>query len=143
ILVKVDRAAMMNSLEVRVPLLDYRVVEFAARVPNALRIHEGRQKVMLRRLLQRLVPDWVLDKPKQGFGVPIGDWFRGQGADEFLTTMQSDQARSREFVNPEYVRRLISEHRRGPRDLSTRIWSLLCLELWLEHWRGSVQHRAA
>lgn len=137
ILVKVDRAAMKNSLEVRVPLLDHRIVEFAATVPNSLRINDGAQKVMLRKLLQRLVPEWVLKKPKQGFGLPIGSWFRGSGSEAVLEPLLRGDARSNEFFDPRYVRALVSAHQQGSRDLSARIWALLCLEMWLESWRDS------
>ncbi|MEO0575365.1 MAG: asparagine synthase (glutamine-hydrolyzing) [Pseudomonadota bacterium] len=142
ILVKVDRAAMKNSLEVRVPLLDHRIVEFAATVPNTLRINDGSQKVMLRKLLQRLLPEWVLNKPKQGFGLPIGSWFRGSASADILEPLLRSDARCNAFFDQRYVHTLVSEHQKGQRDLSARIWSLLCLEMWLESWREThIPHR--
>lgn len=130
ILVKLDRMAMANSLEGRSPFLDPKVVEFAVRLPSALRVKQRRGKHLLRKAAERWLPPDVLRKPKQGFAIPLGQWFRGP-----LRTLASDLIESRSFrerglVDPAAAKRYLSGHLSGEADYGEVLWLTLCLELW-------------
>lgn len=135
VLTKVDRAAMAVSLESRLPFLDLDVVELAWRIPTDMKLRGGTTKWVLRRLLHRYLPPSLVERPKMGFGVPLGSWLRGplRGWAESLL----DERRLREFgvLHPEPVRRAWRAHVRGRRDLGYELWDVLCLQAWLEHWR--------
>lgn len=132
ILAKVDRAAMAVSLETRVPFLDHRVVEFAWRLPLHMKIRDGETKWVLRQLAYKHVPRELLDRPKQGFGVPLADWLRGplRGWAEALL----DERRLREegFFRPEPIRRKLAEHMSGRRNWAHHLWTVLMFGAWLE-----------
>ncbi|MCA1798680.1 MAG: asparagine synthase (glutamine-hydrolyzing) [Xanthomonadaceae bacterium] len=129
ILTKVDRMSMAHSLEVRVPLLDHKLVEFAATVPPAMRIRNGTTKSILKKAMRGIVPDEVIDRPKRGFAVPVGDWFRGGLAPFVRELLLSDRSRARGVVNAGYVERLLTLHE-GGRTLDTQLWTLISFELW-------------
>ena len=129
-LTKVDRMSMAHSIESRVPLLDHLVVEFAASLPASLKIQGSRRKHLLKELAFRLVPRELLDRPKQGFGVPIGNWFRGSLRETFGDVIGSSVTRQRGYFNQAFVRRILDEHLAGTRDHSLRLWQLLVFELW-------------
>ncbi|OGG48164.1 MAG: asparagine synthase (glutamine-hydrolyzing) [Candidatus Handelsmanbacteria bacterium RIFCSPLOWO2_12_FULL_64_10] len=137
ILVKVDRASMLNSLEVRVPMLDHPLVEFAARVPARLRIAGGEPKHLLKSLARRLVPPQVIDRPKWGFGVPLKLWFRGALLPYARRMLLGPDAISGALLDPRAVAFVIDRHQRGGRDFNHQIWLLLVLEHWCR------QHPAA
>ena len=137
-LTKVDRMSMAHSIESRVPLLDHRVVEFAASLPASLRIQGDRRKHLLKQLAFRLVPRELLDRPKQGFGVPIGHWFRGSLRDVFGDILGSPDARQRGYFNYGFVDRVLAEHLSGRRDHSLRLWQLLVFELWHRQYAGQA-----
>jgi asparagine synthase (glutamine-hydrolysing) len=130
VLVKVDRAAMRCALEVRIPFLDYRVVELANAMPATMKVCGATQKYVLRRLLRDVVPVEVLAGPKRGFGIPIRHWFRGELKRYARDRLLGTSSRSREYILPGAVERLLGAHERGGRDLSERIWTLLVLEEW-------------
>jgi asparagine synthase (glutamine-hydrolysing) len=132
ILAKVDRASMANSLEVRAPLLDHRVVEFAWRLPLHQKIRGGVSKWLLRRLLERHVPRSLFERPKHGFGVPIDAWLRGP-LREWAEDLLSQQRLEREgFLDPVPIRSALREHLQGSRNHQYRLWTVLMFQSWLD-----------
>jgi asparagine synthase (glutamine-hydrolysing) len=131
VLTKIDRMSMAHSIESRVPLLDTGVVELAASLPSALKIMDGRQKHVLKEAVSDLLPRSILDRPKHGFGVPVGAWFRGRALGDLVTdALLSRRATTRGLFDPREVKRLVDEHRHGRRDHTLRLWLLVVLELW-------------
>jgi asparagine synthase (glutamine-hydrolysing) len=129
ILTKVDRMTMAHSIEARPPLLDHRVVEFAATVPARYRLRDGTTKYLLKRAMRGVLPDGIIDRPKHGFAVPLARWFRGELAGFARDVLLSDACRQRDLFEPKYVERLIRLHNSG-RDLDLQLWTLLSFELW-------------
>jgi asparagine synthase (glutamine-hydrolysing) len=129
-LVKVDRMSMANSLEVRCPLLDHELGEFAAGIPNAWKIKNGQGKYILLRALGGRLPRPLLNRKKMGFGVPISLWFRGALRTFLWDHLTSTSFTGRGIVSPPFVRHMLAEHDAGRRDNSHWLWSLLMLELW-------------
>ena len=130
ILTKVDRMSMAHSIESRVPLLDHEVVTFAASLPSRFKIEGTERKRVLKRAAARVLPAEVLTRKKQGFGVPLADWFRGPLRELVVDTLQSPRSRQRGYLEPWFVDRLIAEHLTGRRDHALRLWVLLMFELW-------------
>lgn len=134
ILHKVDRASMAVSLEVRVPLLDLDVFECAWRMPRALKLRGGQGKYLLRQVLYRHVPPHLVDRPKMGFGMPIGRWLRGPLREWAEDLLDERRLRDAGLVDPAPVRRIWSEHLSGRRNWQYRLWNILVLEAWREEW---------
>ncbi|HXI26644.1 MAG TPA: asparagine synthase (glutamine-hydrolyzing) [Pyrinomonadaceae bacterium] len=132
LLVKMDIASMSVSLEARSPFLDHHLMEFAASLPENLKLRGLKTKYLLKRVLKRLVPQENLTRRKMGFGVPIGAWFRGSMQPLLRETLLSDRALKRGLFKPSAVRGLIDEHVAQRVDHSHRLWSLLMLELWFQ-----------
>ena len=132
ILVKLDRMSMAASIEGRAPLLDHRVVEFAVRLPVSLRVRDGRGKHLLRQVARRWLPSSVLDKPKQGFGIPLPEWFRASLGDMAADVFASRRFRERGWVQAEAVDALLRAHRQRSADHAETLWQVLCLELWAQ-----------
>ncbi len=133
ILVKVDRAAMGVSLETRIPLLDHRVVEFAWRLPQRMKIRSGQKKWILRQILYKYVPRELVDRPKSGFGVPIADWIRGplrEWAEELLDPERIDREG---YLAGTLIRRKWMEHLSGKYNHSGALWCVLMFQAWLEN----------
>ena len=130
ILTKVDRMSMAVSLEARDPLLDHRLLEFAATVPSSLKLRDGRGKYLLRRVLQRRMPPGILDRPKHGFEAPIGEWLRGPLAPMTDALLGDGRLRERGIFDAREVARLWTEHRDRRADHRHRLWQLVMLELW-------------
>jgi asparagine synthase (glutamine-hydrolysing) len=130
ILVKVDRMSMANSLETRAPLLDHRLIEFAQTIPASFKLRGLETKYILKRAAQGLIPDEIINRPKQGFDVPIRRWLNRELREMLDDTLNDRRARERGDFNHRAVLSILDEHRRGVRDHSRQLWSLLVLELW-------------
>ena len=128
ILTKVDRTSMAHSIETRVPLLDHHVVELAARIPPELHLR-GRTKHLFKRALEGRVPREILERPKRGFAVPLGSWFRGELGGLTRELLLGERSLRRGILEPAYVERLLALHGRG-RPLDLELWTLLSFELW-------------
>lgn len=137
ILVKVDRMSMAHSLEVRSPLLDHRLAELAMRIPNHWKTRNGKGKLILLKALGGRLDPRLLDRPKQGFGVPLAAWFRGPLREMLRDHLTSACFLSRGIVSARYLDLMLDEHERGRRDNSTFLWLLLVFERWLEEYEAS------
>ncbi|MBO0858278.1 MAG: asparagine synthase C-terminal domain-containing protein, partial [Chloracidobacterium sp.] len=124
------RMSMANSLETRAPLLDHRLIEFAQTIPASLKLRGLETKYILKRAAEGLVPDEIINRPKHGFDVPIRRWFNHELREMLDDTLNDRRARERGDINHHAVLAILDEHRRGVRDHSRRLWSLLTLELW-------------
>jgi asparagine synthase (glutamine-hydrolysing) len=130
ILTKVDRMSMAVSLETRAPLLDHRLIDFVTRIPASLKLKDGTTKYIMKRAVQKLVPPEILNRPKQGFGMPLNEWINAQLRDRIRETLLEPRTQQRGYTNQRYVTLLLDEHGRGRRDHSTPLWLLFMLELW-------------
>ena len=133
VLTKLDRASMAVALEGRVPLIDHRVIEFALTLPNRMLVRGGQGKWILRRVLDRYVPRALIDRPKTGFSLPIGDWLRGPlrgWAEELL----SERALVAGPIKPAPVRKLWADHLAGRRNAQHALWTILMYRLWEKRW---------
>ena len=132
LLVKVDRASMAVSLEVRVPLLDPSLVSFAWRLPPKFKIRDGQGKWLLRRLLDRYVPRALVERPKMGFAVPIDQWLRGPIKEWAADLLDSTRLRNQGVLNPEPVTEKWNQHLAGKRDWQYQLWAVLMFQAWLD-----------
>ncbi|WP_114228007.1 MULTISPECIES: asparagine synthase (glutamine-hydrolyzing) [Sphingomonas] len=136
ILTKVDRASMAVSLETRVPFLDHRVAELAARIPLSLKIRDRRGKYLVRQLLYRHVPAALIDRPKTGFGIPLGDWLKGPLREWAESLLEPASLNEQSWFETALVRRRWADHLAGRRDGAQALWSVLMFQAWLAEQRG-------
>ncbi len=151
ILTKVDRMSMAHSIETRVPLLDHKLVEFAATIPAEMHLRGGATKYILKRAMRGILPDEIIDRPKKGFAIPLGYWFRGKLGPYVRDLLLGEQGRRRGLFNLPYIESLVQQHERG-KNLDLQLWTLISFELWArtfldghtrEHGRISKQECAA
>ncbi len=132
LLVKVDIASMANSLEARSPLLDHKVIEFAASLPEKVKMRRFETKSLLKKIGAKLVPKDVIYRRKMGFGVPIGNWFRNEMKDFIREILLSETSFKRGIAKPEILKKYIDDHTSLKKDYAPQIWTLLMLELWFQ-----------
>lgn len=137
ILAKVDRAAMGVSLETRVPYLDHRVMEFAWQLPLSMKFKNGKGKWILREILYKYVPQEMIERPKMGFGVPIGEWVRGPLKDWTESLVNETRLKNEGYLNPDLVSRTWNEHLSGTINWQFNLWDVLMFEAWLEKNKSS------
>jgi len=134
ILTKVDRAAMANSLETRVPFLDLDVVNFACHVPVTMKVRNGRGKWLLRQVLYRHVPPSLVDRPKTGFSVPIDSWLRGPLRAFAGDLLEPGRLKAQGLFDADVVSAVLNAHLRGVRDAGHWLWNVLMVQAWLDRW---------
>jgi asparagine synthase (glutamine-hydrolysing) len=130
--VKVDRASMAYSVEVRSPLLDYRIVEFARNLPISFRYMPGRKKRILRDILKEYIPEEVFNQPKRGFAVPIGKWIREELREEFVSNLSDDFLNQVPNLNVSKFKKMLEDHLQGKADYSSYIWRVYVLSKWYQ-----------
>ncbi len=140
ILTKVDRASMAHSLEVRVPVLDYKLVEWASSLPQAFKLRRGEGKYVFKKMLEPDLPNDVLYRSKMGFSVPLAAWFRGPLRVPLQNAMRDGALAESGWLNPSVLNRLVNQHLSGRRDYSATLWKLLMLDSFL---RRTQQHDIA
>jgi asparagine synthase (glutamine-hydrolysing) len=138
ILVKLDRASMMASLEGRVPLLNNDFVEYATRLPLTMKLRGLRSKFLLKRALRGLLPESILNRPKKGFGIPVADWFRGPLKEQMLSVLSPERIARKGFFDGPAVAALVGDHLSGRRDNRKQLWTLFVFELWHDGYVSSA-----
>jgi asparagine synthase (glutamine-hydrolysing) len=134
ILVKVDRASMARSLEVRAPFLDVVLSEFLSRVPSRLKLKRLGTKYLLKHAMNDILPKGIADRPKKGFGVPVARWFKAELRETLQDELSESRLRAQGLFDPKEVQRLVSEHLSGRRDHRKALWTLFVFQLWHRNW---------
>ena len=133
LLPKVDIASMANSLEVRSPLLDHKLMEFAAKLPTDLKLKGNQGKYLLKQALVGILPDEIIYRPKMGFSFPLGMWLRNEWQSKVKNILEDPNAKYGHFFKPETVKNMIANPQ--PREhFDRRLWRVLMLEFWLQHY---------
>ena len=134
ILVKVDRAAMANGLEVRCPLLDQEFVEFACRLPTKYKLKGLKTKYLLKKAARGILPNEIIDRRKKGFGIPITRWLRNELKDFMLDSLEETKIKRQGFFNYAYIKKLIDDHLEKKKDNRKALWTLLVFQIWHENY---------
>jgi len=134
ILVKVDRASMASSLEVRAPFLDHELVEFVMGLPSKWKLKGFTSKYILKKAAGNWLPDKVIKRPKKGFGVPIAKWVKGPLKELFEDYLLTDRIKREGFLSPQYVTTLLQNHLVNKKDNRKQLWTLLVWELWVNRY---------
>ena len=142
VLMKVDKMSMATSLEVRVPFLDHRLVEFAARIPSDTKFPRIRTKAIYRKAMVDLLPSFILERGKQGYSLPLKTWLRGE-LREYMTTLLNGSPLLQEHMNLPYINTLIDEHQRHIKNHNHVLWALMNLALWHRRYIEGREARAA
>lgn len=137
ILVKIDRASMMHGLEARSPMMDYEFVEWTAGVPSNQKLSGLRRKILLKKAMRGLLPDAVIDRPKKGFGIPVGRWLQGPLRENLERTLSVDAIEATGLFRPDPIQRLILEHMENRLDHRKPLWTLLVFMEWWKRWMQS------
>ncbi len=132
LLTMADRMSMAHSVELRAPFCDHKILELSWRIPPRLKLKGGHLKSLLKKAMAPLLPQPVLTRRKQGFMIPIGQWFRRDLKEAVALTLAPERIRRRGLFNPDYVRFLLTEHEAGRRNFTDQIWALLALEIWFQ-----------
>jgi len=135
LLVKVDRASMACSLEMRTPFLDHRLIEFAEGLPGNLKVRRFQLKYILKKAVERWLPHEIVYRQKRGFSVPIASWMRNELRPLVDETLGEDKLRGQGMFNVAFVRRLLAEHWAGKADHRKTLWTLFCFQLWHDRWQ--------
>ncbi len=136
LLMKQDQMSMAASIESRVPFLDHRLVEYTTALPDRLKLRGWTTKYILRKSMEGLVPERILRRPKMGFPVPVGRWFRGPWRGVIDEYVLGERALSRNVFRREALQSLVGEHLSGAADHSERLWALVTFEMW---WRQFIE----
>ena len=139
ILTKVDRASMAVSLEVRVPLLDHRIVELSWQLPDSSKIRNRQGKWILRKLLAKHIPEHLINRPKQGFAAPVGNWLRGSLREWAEDLLSENRLRNEGYLKPEPIRTYWKEHLTGKMNRQHQLWGPLMFQAWLAHTKQTYE----
>jgi asparagine synthase (glutamine-hydrolysing) len=134
LLVKIDRASMACSLELRTPYLDHRLVQFAAALPSALKVRHWQLKYIFKKAVEKWLPQQIVYRQKRGFSVPIASWMRGGLRMLLDETLEEEKLKRDGLFDSGFVRRLLREHWSGKADHRKTLWTLLCFQLWYDRW---------
>jgi len=134
LLVKVDRMSMANSLEIRVPYLDYTFVEFAASIPNSLKLKGMTTKHILKKAMEKKLPAEILERKKIGFDIPLGPWLRGELKDFAADVLSPERLKSHGYFNETYIRRILDEHMSGAHNHRQLLWPLIVFQFWYDRY---------
>lgn len=132
ILTKVDRASMAHALEVRVPLLDHRLVEWISSLPSSVKLCRGEGKYIFKKALEPELPSDILYRPKMGFGVPLAKWFRGPLRERINDIVLGQRLRDTGWFEPRYMQHLVDAHQSGRRDYSALLWTVMMFDAFLQ-----------
>ncbi len=134
ILTKIDRATMSASIEGREPLLDHRIIEFAARLPESYKFHNGNQKIILKDICHDYIPEKIMNRPKQGFTLPLYKWLREDLKDFSMEYLSSKRCEENGILSPPFVDYVKKEFFKGNRHYADMAWYIICFNNWVEHW---------
>jgi asparagine synthase (glutamine-hydrolysing) len=135
ILTKIDRASMASSLELRSPLLDYRLIEFSFK--NLIlkdKIYGNKGKYILRQILKNYIPENLINRPKMGFAIPLSKWLRGRLKNWMLDTLNLNKIKSQNILNSQQVGKMINDHIKSKRNCHHELWNILMFQTWFDKW---------